>query len=258
MIRTARFVIRGDANRAQPTHRALVFADAATGAPRGIDERLLQAHVHLDLRVRRWRLTDLGRGFERESVLGVGDDAVGARRARKFASIVARSETPRLERRAAHTHGGTVDGGEGERAVAHGFIDHIHVNCLRGGGAVFLADDAWPLHGPGQAAATIDVGEADAHRALRGVVAGPELFLERERPDSGRRARLAAGDAVELAAAGANAVVEDRRPDGLPAVRETRGLEHVGRADAHAFAALEAAREKLLFGYGTRRTDEAG
>ncbi len=112
------------------------------------------------------------------------------------------------------------------------------------------------VHGPGQAAAAVDERGADAHRAAARERLQAPAFLEAQRPDGGRGAELAAGDAGVLAAARPDAEVQPRRPQPLQTALEAGGPDHVGRADAHALAALDAARQELLLRERAGRPDE--
>src|ERR1019366_3983909 len=112
-------VVRGDPDGALPAHRALVLADPASGAARGIHDRPLQA--------------------------------------------------PR-------------------RSLPDRLLDLLQMDRLRRDRAGFLADDARPLHRPGQAAPAADKRQADADRPRRPEAAAPAPLLERERPGGPGRA----------------------------------------------------------------------
>ena len=82
----------------------------------------------------------------------------------------------------------------------------------------------------------------------------PELPLDRSLLDGSGRADFAAQGAVELTET--DREVHDRRPEPFePALRQGRGLEHVGRTDVDALVALDAALEELALLHRAGRTD---
>ena len=131
-------------------------------------------------------------------------------------------------------------------------------DCLRADGTIFLTDDAGPVHGPGQAASAVDKGGSDFYRALFNIPAESLAFIETDGPDGGGRAKIAAGDTIMLAPAGADSKIEHRCPQAFQAGGQTGRVDYIGRADAHALAASYAAGQKLLFRQAARRSDQVG
>src|SRR4030042_3401793 len=104
---------------------------------------------------------------------------------------------------------------------------------------MLLADDAVGLPRPREAAAPVDVGEAQFHLPL---------FVERETPDRPGRADLPAERAVVLAIPDSRH--EDRAPHPLEPRLEPCRLEAVRDADPHALPAPGAAGGELPPGRG--------
>lgn len=132
----------------------------------------------------------------------------------------------------------------------------IHVDGLGRGGAPLFANDAIGSHGPGEAAAMIIEGGADADGlGVRSDVYGPALFFWSDLPDCSGGADLRAEDATGFAIAYAGD--EDRCPYPFQASLCERRLKGIVGADLHAFAATDAAGEEIGFFEGARRTDQA-
>ena len=121
---------------------------------------------------------------------------------------------------------------------AHGIEQLPGKDCLWADGTIFLTDDARPVHGPGQAAAAVDKSSADFYRALLIIPADSLAFLEADGTNCRGRTKIAAGDAIVLAAAGADSKIEYRRPQAFQAGCQPCRMDHIGRADAHALAAF--------------------
>ena len=129
-------------------------------------------------------------------------------------------------------------------AVTFGDGDFPREDGLGRNRADFLADNTRGIHAPGQAAAMIVKCRAHPHGTLRGEVADSRLFFDRDPLDCSGRANLSTKRAVEFAIADLH--VHDRRPDPLDPGSEDRGLKNIGRADADALVALDAAVEKFF------------
>jgi hypothetical protein len=81
-------------------------------------------------------------------------------------------------------------------------------------------------------------------------------FIQAEGPDGRRRAKIAAGDAIELAPAGSHAKIENRGPQPFKPPLQARRMNHIGGTDSHALAAFDAAGQKRLFGQGAGGTHQ--
>jgi len=127
------------------------------------------------------------------------------------------------------------------------------VNGLGRSGAPLLADDTLRSGCPGQATAAIIEGGSDSDRLCLSVGAcgEPTLFLWPDFPDCTGRAHLAAKHTAWFAIADAGH--EHRRPQAFKPCFRKRGLQGVVGADLHAFAATDAAREKILLVQGAGR-----
>ena len=108
--------------------------------------------------------------------------------------------------------------------------------------AIFLAHDARPVHGPGQAATAVDKCRTDFYGSLISMAPDPLAFFEAEGSDRSGGAKMAAGDTVVLTSAGADSKIEHRCPQAFQAGCQSGRVDHIGRADAHALAAFYAAR----------------
>ena len=129
---------------------------------------------------------------------------------------------------------------------------------LGAGGTILLADDAWPIHCPGQAPAAIDEGRSQYNGTGRGIFVPPEFFIQAYGADCRRWADLSAGDAIELATACTDAEVQDWRPKAFQTPFHARGLNDICRADAHALAAPEATSQKVFLGQRSGRPNHTG
>ena len=108
-------------------------------------------------------------------------------------------------------------------AVPDGFERGAGEDRLGAHRAQFMTDQAGPVHGPGQTAAAVHKGRAHADRPLGGELAGALFLVEAQGADGRGGADLAAGDAVGLAAAAAEAVVDGRSPQALhPGLQQGR------------------------------------
>jgi hypothetical protein len=121
------------------------------------------------------------------------------------------------------------------------------IDGLGADGAVFLAYDTWPVHGPWQAAISIDKGGTEFDRALFSEFADTQFFFECDWPDCCGRADLAAGDAVELTSARADSIVQNRSPEAFDTVLYPGRLNDIRGAYPHTLTALDASLEKLFF-----------
>ena len=97
-----------------------------------------------------------------------------------------------------------------QRAVPECNKDRPGMNGLGTQRTVFLTDNTGFIHGPGQTAATLDKGSADLDRSLVGKFLFSEFFVQAQRPDGCSGTDLTAGSTVELAATGADPVVQYR------------------------------------------------
>jgi hypothetical protein len=56
---------------------------------------------------------------------------------------------------------------------------------------------------------------------------------------------MGAGDAIKLAATGADAKIEDGAPQPFQSAFQAGGMNYVGRANSHALTTLKTAAEKI-------------
>ena len=96
------------------------------------------------------------------------------------------------------------------RTGMKGIVHFPGLNGLGADRAIFLADDTGPVHGPGQAAAPVHKSGADFDGALIGKRRSAQPFIQAERSDGRRGAKIATGNAIELAAAGSHAKIQNR------------------------------------------------
>ena len=106
--------------------------------------------------------------------------------------------------------------------------------------AIFLADNAGPVHGPRQATTAVDEGGSDLDRPLIGEPFAAQTFIQADGPDGRRRAQMAAGNTVKLATAGADAKIEGRGPQAFESALQTGRMNDIGGTDPHTLAALDA------------------
>ena len=239
------FIFSSDADGAFAANRAFVFANPAANTAFGIDKGLLEPYLnrHRILRLRRvfkWQFT-----VNRQTAGCIGDD----------------SPTPQLWAPRDNTKiisGGILIGSQYIAlkldSVCIGKFNHQRMldadgieqlpgkDGLGADRAIFLTDDTRPVHGPGQAAAAVDKCGADFYGALFNMPAEPLAFLETDGSNRRGRAKMAAGDTVVLAPAGADSKIEHRCPQAFQAGCQSGRVDHVGRADAHALAAFYTAR----------------
>ena len=184
---------------------------------------------------------------------------------------------------AAFAHSGYVDCGlvlhrafcfadaaaDAEVGDDEGFVEHYHLaenvlglfvvglNRFGRHRADLFADHAGDLVGPGEAAAGVDEGGAQAHRPLFTVAPLPQLLGDADTADGAGGADFGAEVALELAVG--DAEIHHRRPQRFyPTLPQHGRLQHVGGADVDALIALDAALEKLVLLYRAWRPDHAG
>jgi len=66
---------------------------------------------------------------------------------------------------------------------------------------------------------------------------------------------MGAGDAIKLAATGADAKIEDGAPQPFQSAFQAGGMNYVGGANSHALTAFETATEKIRFCQRARRAN---
>ncbi len=112
---------------------------------------------------------------------------------------------------------------------------------------ILLAYNTWFSHRPGQAPGTINKRCSDLYRSGLGKFIKAQFFRQTDGTDSGRRADEPAGRAVQLTAAGPDAVIMNRGPKIFKPTGKTARLNDIGRANSHALAAFNTAQQKLFF-----------
>ena len=82
------------------------------------------------------------------------------------------------------------------------------------------------------------------------------LFLvQTDRFNGGSGTDMGTGDAIELAATGADAKIEDGAPQSFQSTFQTGGMNYIGGANSHALTAFEAATEKVRLPQRACRTN---
>ena len=237
-------VFSADADGALTAHRAFVFADTAADAAFGIDIRLLEPYLN------RYRILGLRRCFKwvfavnRQAAGCIGSDLAASpvRGPRDNTKIISAGILICNQRIGLKLDAGGIGIFDNQwMLTAHGIVQLAGKNCLGADRAIFLADDARPVHGPGQAAAAVDKGCPNYYRALLNILAQPLAFFETDGPNGSCRAKIATGDAIVLAPAGADTKIEHRCPQAFQAGRKPGRVDYIGRADAHTLAAFYTA-----------------
>ncbi len=239
------FIFSGDADGAFAANRAFVFADPAANAAFGVDIGLLEPYLNRNriLRLRRrfkWEFT-----VNRQAAGCIGGDLSASlfRAPRNKTKIISGGKLICSQCIALKLDPGGIGRFNDQRTLdAYGIEQLPGKDGLRADRAIFLTDDTRPVHGPGQAAAAVDKGGADFYGALFNMPAESLAFLEADGPYRRGRAKMAAGDAVVLASAGADSKIEHRCPQAFQAGCQPGRVDDIGRADAHALAAFYTAR----------------
>ena len=238
-----------------------MFAYAATDAQLRIDVGLLQSDLNgyrtLGLRRRlEWKFTVYG-----QTAVCIGDD---------FSSLTVRA----TRYNAKIIPGGILVGNQGvgfkinpgrisrfydQRLLkANNIVKLPSEDGLGTDRAIFLADNAGPIHRPGQTAAPIDKGGADFNGTLFGVSVKPLALRKADRPNRSCRTKIAAGNTIVLTATGADSKIEHRRPQAFQAGGQSGRMNYIGWTDAHTLTAFDTARQELIFGQTTRWSYQAG
>ena len=235
------FVFSGDADGALAANRAFVFADTAANAAFGVDIGLLEPYLN------RYRILGPGRLFKWEftvnrqaaGCIGADSPASWVRAPGNDTKIISGGILICSQCIALKLDPGGIGIFDNQRSLdPHGIEQLPGKDCFWADGTIFLTDDARPVHGPGQAAAAIDKSSADFYRALLIIPADSLAFLEADGTNCRGRTKIAAGDTIVLAAAGADSKIEYRRPQTFQTGSQSCRMDDIGRADAHALAAF--------------------
>lgn len=237
-----------------------MFADATAGTELWIHKGKLQANLYMHETPRGWRVVPGPTRGNGHGVSGVTCDlpAMVSRLIGNRTVIIARCELAWLKGVPLELH---------HQGIGLPHQQHSTPQCvellpredgLGAGWAVLLANDARPVHGPGEAAAPIDESGSHPNRAGRRVGFPPELFIQADGTDGCRRTDPPAGYAIELTTARADAEVQDWRPETLRTGFHPCWMNDIRRADAHALTTPEASSEKAFLRQGTRRPDDTG
>ena len=114
-------------------------------------------------------------------------------------------------------------------------------DCLGADRAILLADNAGPVHGPRQTAAPVHESGSDFDRPQIGEAVSAQSFVQTDGPDGRRRTQMATGNTIKLTAAGTDAEIKGWGPQPFNSALQAGRMNDVGRANAHALAALDAA-----------------
>jgi len=113
--------------------------------------------------------------------------------------------------------------------------------------AIFLADNTRPVHGPRQAATSVHKSGSQSDRTSLGKLTFAEFLLQTYGADCGGGANVGAGDAIKLAATGANAKIKNGTPQSFQSAFQAGWMNYVGGANSHALTAFQTATEKIGF-----------
>lgn len=121
-------------------------------------------------------------------------------------------------------------------------------DCFGAYGAIFLANNTRPVHGPGQTATPVNKGGSQFDWTNLGKLTFSEFFFQGDWADGSGGADMGTGDTIKLAATGADAKIEDGAPQPLQSAFQAGGVDYVGGANSHALTAFNTTTEKSRLG----------
>ena len=258
VMRVAGFILGRHADGPQAEYGALVLAHAAADAAFRVHIRLLQPNLDYYRAARRGGYigSEGTVGFDEPGAVGRKPEAAAVR---QHGIVVSRAEAAGFQRVAVQRDPVVLGGLHRQRtAHPHGAEDLAREDGLGADRAVFLADDAGLVHRPGQAPAAVHEGHADAQRAAVGETTAAQALIQAEGSDGRRGAEMTAGDAGVLAAAGTDPEIQFGGPQPFDPGLQARWVDDICRADAHALAAFDAARQEGFLRHGAGGADQAG
>jgi hypothetical protein len=173
--------------------------------------------------------------------MGQDGPSILRRSAYCFDIEVAAADTPQGTDRLRQDDILTADASNLETAIANNMELGPGKNGLGTYRAIFLADNTWDIHGPGQTAAMVDKSRSDAQRPALGKGASAHSLIDAQRSQRCGRAHMAAGHTILLAAAGADTKVQHWRPKAFCTGLPSGGMDYIGRANPHALPTFDAA-----------------